>query len=426
VKTSLPNSLDAEYGILSCLIHNNDLINYTLTLIDEDTFHDFGKYLYLVLLKMYDQNIPIEELSLRIYIGEERELDDEEKILLDSIIDFVPIPTHYSYYLGILREKRALKELVVGYKNIELGAYKTRPDVNLLVDELGNVVKEARRILTKKDEIFLLKDLCTDVEKEIQSPDKDLIKVKTGIRTIDNIIKSVEEAEVFIIAARPSVGKTSLLIEILIYLSLWQNIPSALFSLEMPTKQIIFRIIQSLSMVNLRDNPTKESWKKLGAALSLMTDKDNIFIDDTASLDISELRRRCKVLHNRGVKVVGIDYIQLMTAALKSKQNRENELSYISAEIKGIAKDYKLRMFVLAQLNRKPEQRKNRKPLISDLRESGSLEQDADIIGLLHKDNDDNDKIVNCNLSISKNRNGETGNANLTFIKHVSKFVNPF
>lgn len=424
----------AECGMLSCLIHSSNLIDYISTLVDDDTFHGFNQYLYLLLVRLNDEGKLTNghnqnDLILRMEASDDRGFLPDEELLFKELCDFVPTPAHYQYYLLILQDKRVRNAIVENCNNFIKECFKKKAKPSEILEDFTMLVKEAKGFLNKKDEIRKVGEISESIKEEIDvRTDEVVFKIKTGFKNIDKIIRSLEGGDMFVIAARPSIGKTSLLIDILIYVAFVQKVRCGFFSLEMPVKAIIFRIIQSLSWTNIQDHfngATRESWKKISAALKIMQENNNIDIDDTAGLDIAEFRRKAKVMKEKGVGLIGIDYIQLMTAEVKNKQNREQELSYISSEIKGVAKDLNIPIIVLAQLNRKPEQRKGKKPLISDLRESGSIEQDADMVGLLSREEDKELKVVNCMLDFGKNRNGEPGKAHIAFVKHLSKFINP-
>jgi len=262
-----------------------------------------------------------------------------------------------------------------------------------------------------------------------------LTGLATGFPDLDRMTDGLHGSEMIVVAARPSMGKTSLAMNVAEHVALEDKLPVAVFSLEMSAEALVLRMLCSIARVNLRSIRegfmSESDFPKLQNAMGRLSNAP-LFIDDTAALSILQLRARARRLHQQhGIKLFVVDYLQLLhSTARRAQENRQQEISDISSGIKALAKELKVPVLVLSQLNRELERDKNRKPRLSDLRESGAIEQDADLVGLLYKPSSgDDDEVVTeeadgipVNLLIAKQRNGPTGDVNLTFLKSYTRF----
>jgi replicative DNA helicase len=357
---------------------------------------------------------------------------------LSQLQDAVPSAANLSYYLDIVREKFLLRKLIQTCTEVVGRVFDYEGDVEALLDD---VEKEILRVNESRAQgnIVGVKELVTQSLGQIEnyfSRKGQLSGLATGFPDLDRLTDGLHGGEMIIIAARPSMGKTSLAMNIAEHVALESQQPVGVFSLEMSAAALVLRMLCSVARVNLRsirDGFMSESdFPKLMSASGRLAGS-KLFIDDTAGLSILQLRARARrMAQQHGIKLFIIDYLQLLNStARRAQENRQQEIADISSGVKALAKELNVPIIILSQLNRELEKDKSRKPRLSDLRESGSLEQDADLVGLLYKPNagDDEDGAppeesdgVPVNFLIAKQRNGPTGDVNLTFLKTYTRF----
>lgn len=442
---SLPASFEAEKGVLSCILRGDEEhIGVAISTIKSgDTFHHpHHKNLYEIITTLYQNNVPRDIITISQHV-----LDNslEEQIggigYLNELFDYAATTAHFEYYLDILQEKRILRTLISTCTTCITEAYQGQQEVATLLDSVEQNILSVRasneksQVRTMKDEVYS----AIEVIEERNKRGGGLSGISSGFDELDKRTGGLNSTEMFIIAARPGMGKTSLVMNIIENVSVEQNIPSAVFSLEMSTQSLVMRLLCSLARIDMKSLSQGMMQKRDRLLLMSSASKLSnapIFIDDTPSLPILELRakaRRLKKQHD--IQLIAVDYLQLMRSNSKRAQdNRQQEIAEISAGLKAIAKELNIPVIVLAQLNRNPEQRTGKssgKPKLSDLRESGSIEQDADIVGLLYRDmyyaEGDEEREASkglATLNIAKQRNGPTGEIPLTFIDDYMRFEN--
>jgi len=357
---------------------------------------------------------------------------------LSQLQDAVPSAANLSYYLGIVREKHLLRRMIQTCTGVVGRIYDYEGDVDALLDEVETSVLRVNESRAQS-EIASVKVLVNKALVTIENffnRKGELSGMSTGFADMDKMTDGLHGGEMIVIAARPSMGKTSLAMNIAEHIALELKHPVGVFSLEMSSESLVLRMLCSIARVNMRsirDGFMSESdFPKLMSASGRLAGAP-LYIDDTAGLSIVELRARARRMHQQhGIKLFVIDYLQLLNStARRSQDNRQQEIADISSGVKALAKELKVPVIVLSQLNRELEKDKSRKPRLSDLRESGSIEQDADLVGLLYKPNagDDEDGAapdesigVPVNFLIAKQRNGPTGDVNLTFLKPYTRF----
>ena len=356
-----------------------------------------------------------------------------------SLFTFVPTAANVQYYLDIVRDKYILREIITAATESVRRAYEEQDEVNNLLDEVEQrifAVGEDRfkgEMLSMKEQVM---STLESIEKLFENKGA-ITGVSTGFRDLDKLTSGLHSSEMIVIAARPSMGKTALAMNIAEHAAIEVKLPVAIFSLEMSAQQLVQRMLCSRARVNLaktRDGFLAEAdFPKLTHAASKLAEA-KIFIDDTAGLTILELRakaRRLKAQHD--VRLIIVDYLQLLrSTSRRAQDNRQLEISEISAGLKGLAKELKIPIIVVAQLNRNPEIRTGSGkgvPRLADLRESGSIEQDADLVGLLvreeyYADSDEERTELEgkAELIIAKQRNGPIGQVKLTFLKDFTRF----
>jgi replicative DNA helicase len=439
IHRTLPHSVEAEQGVLgSMLISPRDIIAECVEKINEEYFYvPAHQTIYTVLVELWNAGQGIDLITFTQTLRDRNLLETVGGAsAVTSLFTFVPTAANVTYYLEIVRDKYILRQIIAAATESVRRAYEEQDEVNNLLDEVEQkifAVGEDRfkgHVLTMKDQVM---DAIESIEK-LYERRGGITGISTSFTEFDRMTSGLHPAEMIVIAARPSMGKTALAMNIAEHVAIHEKLPVAVFSLEMSSQQLVQRLLCSRARVNLqkvRDGFLAErDFPSLTSAAAKLAEA-KIFIDDTAGLSILELRakaRRMKAQHD--VQLIVVDYLQLLRSTTRRAQdNRQLEISEISAGIKGLAKELKIPIIVLAQLNRQPEARSGGKPRLSDLRESGSIEQDADVVGLLVRpeiyEEDEEaraEKAGEAELIIAKQRNGPVGEIPLTFLKEFTRF----
>jgi replicative DNA helicase len=439
-----PHDLQMEMGVLGCcLLDPNQCVGECIEKLRDEgqaAFYDLRhQTIYALLAEMYNARLPIDLLTVQQNLKDRQLLNQVGGIAyLSQLQDVVPSAANLSYYLGIVREKHLLRKLIQTCSGVVGRIYDFEGDVEQLLDEVEKDilhVNESR----EQNEVKNVKKLVNEAIVTIEhffSRKGELSGLATGFSDFDKMTDGLHGGEMIIVAARPSMGKTSLAMNIAEHVALELNLPVGVFSLEMSASSLILRMLCSLARVNMRsirDGFMSEAdFPKLMSASGRLASA-RLLIDDTAGLSILQLRARARRMHQQhGIKLFIVDYLQLLNStARRAQENRQQEIADISSGIKALAKELNVPVIVLSQLNRELEKDKSRKPRLSDLRESGSIEQDADLVGLLYKPDagDEEDGAtadesdgVSVNFLIAKQRNGPTGDVHLTFLKPYTRF----
>jgi len=435
-----PHSVEAEQGVLGCaLLSPNECMGECIEKLKaaSDIFYDLRhRTIYEVLVTMYDAKEAIDLITLQQRLKDKQQLDAVGGLAyLSSLPDAVPSAANLGYYLGIVREKFILRKMIQTCTDVVGRVYEHEGDVDGLLDEVERDIlriSEARVEATTNT----IKELVHTAISTIESFHKRqgmLTGVGTGFTDLDKMTSGFHEGEMIVIAARPSMGKTSLAMNIAEHVAIDLKLPVGVFSLEMTAESLVLRMLCSRSRVNLRNIRdgflAERDFPKLTGAAGKLANAP-LFIDDTSGLSILQLRAKARRMAQQyGIKLFVIDYLQLLHSTARRAENRQQEIADISNGIKSLAKELKVPVVVLSQLNRELEKDKNRKPRLSDLRESGAIEQDADLVALLYKPSSGDDDesgveqdAVPVNLLIAKQRNGPTGDVNLTFLKSYTRF----
>ncbi|MCB1097899.1 MAG: replicative DNA helicase [Verrucomicrobiae bacterium] len=434
----LPNSVEAEKGVLSCMLQApKAAIGETVERVTANHFHvPAHQVLYELIIEINESGKPVNPVSVQQTLMDREILDQVggPAAVLD-LFTFVPTAAHLSFYLDVLCEKYILRNIIESCTNCVTFAYGNQENVEMVLDEVERVVlgirgEDKAKLKSMSD---LVMEAIDEIEEMVANPGS-LNGLPTGFSELDKMTNGLHGGEMFILAARPSMGKTSFVMNIVETLAVDNNIPCAVFSLEMSAKQLVQRLLCSrarINMLSLQSGMMRQSdiqnLTRAARELSAAT----IVIDDTPSISILELRHKTRRFRDQfGIKAIAIDYLQLMRSTSKrAQENRQQEIAEISSGIKGLAKELDIPALVLAQLNRNPEGREGGKPRLSDLRESGSIEQDADIVGLLVRseyyagDAEEKEEVAGeAELIIAKQRNGPTGEVSLSFLKQFMRF----
>jgi replicative DNA helicase len=438
-----PHSPEAEQGVLGCaLLSPNECLGECIEKLKDngqEVFYDLRhQTIYETLAAMFNARDAIDVITVQQRLKDKQLLDQVGGIAyLSQLQDAVPSAANLSYYLDIVREKYLLRKMIQTCTEVVGRVYDYEGEVDALLDEVERDVLRISESRSQSDALST-KELVGRAVVTIENffnRKGTLTGLGTGYADLDRMTDGLHGSEMIVIAARPSMGKTSLAMNIVENVVLEQKLPVVVFSLEMSAEALVMRMMCSIARVNLRSIRegfmSEADFPKLTNAAGKLANS-KLFIDDSAGLSILQLRARARRLHQmHGIKLFVVDYLQLLhSTARRSQENRQQEISDISSGLKALAKELKAPVLVLSQLNRELERDKSRKPRLSDLRESGAIEQDADLVGLLYKPNAGEDDDGNMeeadglpvNLLIAKQRNGPTGDINLTFLKSYTRF----
>ncbi len=436
-----PHSVEAEQGVLGCvLLSPGEAMGACIEKLKSgaEVFYDLRhQTIFNTLAAMYDNREAIDLITLQQRLKDQQLLEQIGGITyLSTLLDSVPSAANLSYYADIVQEKYLLRKMIRVCTEVVGRVYEFEGEVDALMDEVERDIlriSESRvqsHSATIKD---LVKKAINTIE-DFHQRQGMLTGIGTGFRDLDKMTSGLHGGEMVVIAARPSVGKTSLAMNIAENVAIEQGLPVGVFSLEMTAESLVLRMLCSRSRVNLRNVRdgflAERDFPKLTGAAGKLA-KAPLFIDDSSGLSILQMRAKARRMQQQyGIKLFVIDYLQLLHSTSRRAENRQQEIADISSGIKSLAKELNVPVIVLSQLNRELERDKNRKPRLSDLRESGSIEQDADLVGLLYRpsSNDDEDaaspdeEAIAVNLLVAKQRNGPTGDVNLTFLKPYTRF----
>ena len=433
----MPQSLAAEAAVLGSMIIDPECITDVIDIVEQDSFYRIEhQYIFDAIIALYQKHRShgIDAVLLRDEIEKRKQLEEVGGVeYIGRILDSVPSAANVAYYAGIIKDKMLLREIIQATTDILNDAYDESGEPNEKLDEAE------RRIFEVTDKKITgnavgLKDLVTRAYELIEKREGHYITgLPTGYYELDDLTCGLQNGEMIIVAGRPSMGKTSLALNIAEHLGLVEKAPVAIFSLEMGKQQLAERFLCSVSEVDAqlvrKGMLTTEHYQKLVEACGVFSEAP-IYIDDTAALTPLELRAKARRLRSRHqIRCIIVDYLQLMHMG-KRVESRQQEITTISRYIKALARELNVPVVVLSQLNRSPEGREGHRPRMSDLRESGSIEQDADVVMLLHREDyyhrgeGDYEPNNTAEVIIAKQRNGPTGNVDLTFREKITRFEN--
>ena len=435
---SLPNNLEAEESVLgACFLSKYALQKACESLTEDSFYNEKNAKIFASLSSLSEQKIPIDITTVTSDLQNKKILSEVGGVeYLTEVVNFVPTATNIDYYIKTVEDNAILRKLIETATEIASEGYETETSVNETLDnaekKILNIVKNRKSSEFKSIKEVLIKTE-SDLEKLAQSKG-EITGLATGWYDFDKLTTGLHENEFIIIAARPAMGKTAFALNIATHIAMTQKKSVALFNLEMGAEQLALRILSSVGQIEgfkmRTGNLMNTDWKRLNEATAQLADT-NLFIDDTPGITIGEIRAKCRRLasSDKGLGIVIIDYLQLISGGKNYGANRQQEVSDISRSLKTLAMELHVPVIALAQLSRGVEAREDKRPIMSDLRESGSIEQDADIVSFLYRDDyynkearrEDDSSISE--LIIAKHRNGPTATIELLFKKHTSTFL---
>ena len=430
-----PHDIEAEQAIIGSMLTDKDAVISAIEVLKPDDFYrEDNKIIYEAILNLYNRSEPIDVITVRAELESMGKIDNVGGLeYLVELPDKVPTTANSMKYIKIVEEKSSLRKLIkTANEIIELGFNPTE-DVD---DIMEGAEKKIFNIMQDKDQkgYSPLKDVLVESFtklEELYNRKQHITGVPSGFTDLDYRTAGFHGSELILIAARPAMGKTAFALNIATNAALKANVPVAVFSLEMSKEQLVNRILCSESMVDSNKIRTgkleEDDWTKLAETIGPLSEAE-MYIDDTPGINIMEIRAKCRKLKiEKNIGLVVIDYLQLIQGSGKRNGSREQEISEISRSLKILAKEIEVPVIALSQLSRAAEQRPDHRPMLSDLRESGAIEQDADIVMFLYRDdyyNPDTEKKGIAEVIIAKHRGGSTGTVELLWLGNYTKFVN--
>ena len=430
-----PQSLEAEQSVLGSMLIDKEVVPVVMEILKpEDFYRPDHKEIYDVIIELFDRAQPIDLIT----VSERLKLHGKLELVggleyLTNIATEVPTTANVKHYSKIVEEKALLRKLIKASSDIVDLGYNASEEVTYILDKAEQNIFD---ILQKRSSqgFVPIKDVLVDTFnklEELYNNSGTITGIPTGFADLDFKTSGLHNSDLILVAARPAMGKTAFALNLAQNAAVHSNVPVAVFSLEMSREQLVNRMLCSEAMVDsnrmktgkLEDN----DWQKVAKALGPLSEAP-IFIDDTPGVSITEIRAKCRRLkleHNLGLVI--IDYLQLMQGSRSKSENRQQEISEISRSLKILAKEINVPVITLSQLSRAPEARTDHRPILSDLRESGAIEQDADIVMFLYRDDYYNPETEKKNIAeviLAKHRNGSTGTVELVWLGQYTKFAN--
>jgi replicative DNA helicase len=437
IETSLPHNFLAEKMILSCLLINAEITEITLQMLPTEAFY-FKNHqeIYKAIILLYQNKTNIDIVTLVNFLQETGSLNKVGGIqILIELISQIPNLIYFEEYIKLVKDKFFRRCLIkLGYEAINSGHITNTPLEDILIDfetKVFNLTTE-----TKTQKLFSSAELLNEIFVDLKDKflNKSFMGLKSGFHDLDAIVQGFQKSDLIIIAGRPSMGKTALSLNIAINIIQNSKLPILFFSLEMSKEQIMYRLLAmetNINQMRLRNGKLSQNdWVKVNRMINILS-KLPLFIDDTSDLSIQNIRSKIKTLmfEQNQLGLIIVDYLQLMQNSKLRTENRVQELSQITRSLKLIAREFNIPVIALSQLSRNVENRVEKKPMLSDLRESGSIEQDADLVLMLYRKNyydtsNSNRNENDIELIVAKQRNGPTGTIKLEFDKRSNKFLN--
>lgn len=430
---SSPQSIEAEKSVLGSMMIDKNVIAQAVEILSaEDFYRDAHKYIFKSIVEMYQRDEPIDEITLLEHLKSTDRLEKSGGIsYITEIGSSVLTTANVKSYIKIVEDKATLRKLIDSSTKIIESCYNNQDDVEKVIDVAEQKIFDLAEKKSSSD-FEPLSDILERGFEQIETlfnNKGEVTGIGSGFKDLDDLTSGFQKGDMILIAARPSMGKTTFALNIAEHAALREGKSVVIFSLEMSKEQLAYKLLCSeanVDMLKLRTgNLEDKDWENIARASGPLSSA-KIYIDDTAGVSIMEMRSKCRRLKiEYGIDLILIDYLQLMSGS--GEESRQQEVSEISRNIKAIAKEMQCPVIALSQLSRAPEQRADHRPMLSDLRESGSIEQDADLVMFLYRDEYYNKETEEKNVAeciIAKQRNGPVGNVKLAWIGQFSKFGN--
>lgn len=434
IKRTMPNSIEAEQSVIGAMMMDRAaIIAASEILMAEDFYHNQYAVLFDSMIELFNQNKPVDFITLQNKL-KEKDLPPEITSLeyINDLVAAVPTSANIRYYANIVKEKAMLRRLIKVTETIQNECYAGNEELETI---FSNTEKNVFQLLQSQDsgDFVPIRQIVINALDRIEKASRiqgNVTGIATGFIDLDYRMSGLQPSDLILVAARPSMGKTAFVLNIAQYTAFHSDLATAIFSLEMSKEQLVNRLFSLESRVDaqmLRNgNLSDTDWEKLIEGAGTIG-RSKLIIDDTPGISIGELRSKCrkyKLEHN--IQLVIIDYLQLMSGNGRA-DSRQQEISEISRALKALARELHVPVIALSQLSRAVEQRPDHRPMLSDLRESGAIEQDADVVMFIYRDdyyNKDSDKKNIAEVIIAKQRNGPIGTVNLVWLPQYTKFAN--
>ena len=439
LEKGLPHNLEAERCVLGAIMLDNSLLNQAVELLKTDDFYlSSHRLIFDQMLNLTEKSRAVDFITLTDELRRAGQLESVGGASsISSLIDGVPRLANLEYYARIVQERSTLRNLIKRSNEIMTACYEQQEEVDTILDAAERSIFQLAEAKVRTGFVPIHEIAKRALKKiELAAKRKNMVTgIPTGFTKFDELTSGLQSSDLVIVAARPSMGKTAFSLNIATHAALAAGKSVGIFSLEMSGDQLLLRMICSEARIDAQKLRTgylsKDEWNRIPRTLSEFT-QAKIFIDDSAGITLMEMRAKCRRLKaEQGLDMVVVDYLQLMSAGKSRFESRQQEISSISRGLKGLAKELDIPVIALSQLSRAPEQRTgDHRPQLSDLRESGSIEQDADLVAFIFREEvykrDDEEKKGIAEIIIGKQRNGPIGSIDLAFIKEYTRFENLF
>ena len=435
IKRVMPNSLEAEQSVIGSMIMDKEaIVVASESLLKEDFYHQQYGILFESMVELFNEGQPVDLVTLQNKL-KEKDVPPEISSLeyVKDLVTAVPTSANVKYYAEIVKEKAVLRKLIKVTEKIENECYLGKEPLDVILADTEKSIFDLLQNRGGGDYVPIKQVVINALEKiELASKTKgNVTGIATGFVDLDYKMAGLQPSDLILVAARPSMGKTAFVLNIAQYVAFHSNLTTAIFSLEMSKEQLVNRLFSLESRVDAQalrsGNLADSDWEKLIEGAGTIG-RSNLIIDDTPGISISELRSKCrKYKLEHDLKLVIIDYLQLMSGSGRSSDSRQQEISEISRSLKALARELNVPVIALSQLSRAVEQRPDHRPMLSDLRESGAIEQDADVVMFIYRDDYYNKDSENKNIAeiiLAKQRNGPIGTVNLVWLPQYTKFAN--
>ncbi|MDD2482269.1 MAG: replicative DNA helicase [Lutispora sp.] len=428
-----PNSLEAEQSVLGAMLLDKEAISTASEVLKGDDFYrEVHKEIYEAIVDIYNDSDPVDLITITEKLKGRNTIDAVGGITyLTQLMNVVPTTHNIGQYVKIVEQKSLLRKLIRSSNDIIAKCYDNPEDPIMVMDQAEKSIFDISLNRATQGFVPIKKILTSNFDRieELYLNKGKITGIPTGFSDLDQRLSGFQKSDLVLIAARPSMGKSALMMNVVQNASVRENIPVAIFSLEMSKEQLSQRLLCSEALIDahrLRTGDiTEDEWIKLARAMGVLADKP-IFIDDTPAISVTEIRAKCRRLKiEQGLGMIAIDYLQLMSGK-NNYDSRQQEVSDISRSLKALARELEVPVVALSQLSRAPEMRADHRPILSDLRESGAIEQDADVVMFLYRDeyyNPDTEKKNIGEVIIAKQRNGPTGTIELVWLGQFTKFA---